>query len=120
MPEGELAKYLDKLDKNTGCNKPSDYRDKLPEHPMLWSLCQLLHYPGIVKRNVSFPRRYSGFLKHLCETKGRKKDNQYGDQVNSEYMRKRHEKYFKRGQNYYNKLLMQLTGSKVFAKVRAC
>src|SRR5690606_12785572 len=82
--EREPAKHLREFDEDAGRNEPSYNGYKLPEHPMLRPLVNLLDYPCIIKWHVCLPCGNSGLYKQFRQSKRRKENIQGADQVNNQ------------------------------------
>ncbi len=76
LAQVKTAKHFCKFNKYPGSDEPANYRNKLPEHPMLWPFGQFLHHPCVVKRNICFPGGTPAFSKSFAKPKeGRKTSN---------------------------------------------
>jgi hypothetical protein len=71
FPKAEFIKTLYKFDENTHGNEPTNHGNELPEKPVFGTTGDFQHGPGIIKGNICFPGRRSGFLKQFGQTKGR-------------------------------------------------
>src|SRR5689334_7007686 len=69
MLQSKIPKCFCKLNKDSRNDEPAYHRNGLPEYPMHGAFGRFLHFPGIIKRNISFPGGYACFGKKLRKTK---------------------------------------------------
>src|SRR6476661_7354383 len=77
FPKYEAPKQFDKFNEYARRNEPSDHWNKLPEYPMLGSFGKVLHYPCIIKWDISLPCCYTCLFKHTGSPERWEKNKKY-------------------------------------------